>query len=534
MVAQPKEKDVAAQNGRRPVKPPTGGYRRLKIPWGWVFAAAAVLLIGYNLVEAKIHAVQPLPEGLIQANGRIEGDHVIISSKFPGRLGLLAAREGSTVTKGELLMRIDDPQLTAKRDQAAATLASAIASADSAGTNVDLVRATGSGAILQAQGLVAQAESAIGSAHSDLDRAKANVDSARAAESVASLGVSVAESQLAAAKANRARAIAGQNGAKSGLAAARASLAAARANAEAARAASEQADREATRYTNLQHEGAVSLEIAERARTAAAQAKAAFDASEHEVEAAQSGVDARITDLDAANQAVTVAGEALKQASDQVAAARHQALAAKAAVKQSVAQRAGYEHGVAESEARKTQAQGQLDQALTANTQVRMTEKNQTSAEAKIKEARAALAEIESMMDEMSVKAPTAGTVITRFQDQGELVSAGSPILELVDLDRLYLKVYVPENMIGKVRLGLPARIYTDAFPNEPFAAKVGYISAEAEFTPKDIQTSAERVSLVYAVRLYLESNPGHRLTPGLPADAIIQWKPETPWQRPR
>ncbi len=534
MVTQPKEKDVAAQDGRRPVKPPAGGYRRLKIPWGWIAAAAAVLLIGYNLVEAKLHAVQPLPVGLIQANGRIEGDHVIISSKFSGRLGLLAVREGSTAAKGELLMRIDDPQLGAKRDQASATLASAVASADSLGTNVDLVRATGSGAILQAQGLVAQAESAIGSARSDLDRAKASVDSARAAESVANLGVSVAESQLAAAHANRSRALAGLNGARSGLAAARASLAAARANADSARAAAEQADREAARYTNLQREGAVSVEIAERARTAAVQAKAALDAAGHQVEAAQSGVDARVTDLDAASQAVAVAEESLKQAAAQVASSRQQALAAKAAVKQSIAQRAGYVHGVAESEARKTQAQGQLDQAMTAGTQVRMTEKNRASAEAKIKEARAALAEIESMLDEMAVKSPTAGTVITRFQDQGELVSAGSPILELVDLDRLYLKVYVPENMIGKVRLGLPARIYTDAYPNEPFAAKVGYIASEAEFTPKDIQTAAERVSLVYAVRLYLESNPGHRLTPGLPADAIIQWKPETPWQRPR
>jgi len=96
------------------------------------------------------------------------------------------------------------------------------------------------------------------------------------------------------------------------------------------------------------------------------------------------------------------------------------------------------------------------------------------------------------------------------------------------------LKVYVPEFQIGKVRLGLPARIHTDAFPAKPFEATVRYISSRAEFTPKEVQTSDERVKLVYAVKLYLEENPDHSLTPGLPADAIIRWKEGVPWENPR
>jgi HlyD family secretion protein len=94
--------------------------------------------------------------------------------------------------------------------------------------------------------------------------------------------------------------------------------------------------------------------------------------------------------------------------------------------------------------------------------------------------------------------------------------------------------VFVPETEIGRVRLGLPARIYTDAFPERPFPATVRYIASRAEFTPKEIQTPDERVKLVYAVKLYLDENPDHRLTPGLPADAVIRWKDDTPWQRPR
>ncbi len=113
-------------------------------------------------------------------------------------------------------------------------------------------------------------------------------------------------------------------------------------------------------------------------------------------------------------------------------------------------------------------------------------------------------------------------------------MSAGSPLLDLVDMDRLYLKVYVAEHEIGKLRLGLPARIYTDAFPDQPFEAVVRYISSRAEFTPKEVQTPDERVKLVYAVKLYLTENPDHRLTSGMPADAVIRWKEEAPWMKPR
>jgi len=121
-----------------------------------------------------------------------------------------------------------------------------------------------------------------------------------------------------------------------------------------------------------------------------------------------------------------------------------------------------------------------------------------------------------------------------RMVDVGEVVTAGAPLLELVDLDRLYLQVYVPEVQIGRVRLELPARIYTDAFPDQPFQATVRYIASKAEFTPKEVQTPDERVKLIYAVRLYLTDNSDHRLTPGLPADAIIRWKDGVAWAKPR
>jgi HlyD family secretion protein len=149
-------------------------------------------------------------------------------------------------------------------------------------------------------------------------------------------------------------------------------------------------------------------------------------------------------------------------------------------------------------------------------------------------QANAALSEAQSVLDDLTIRAPAPGIVMTRLKDVGEIVAAGSPLFDLVDMDRLYLKAYVAEVLIGKLHLGLVAQIHTDAFPNESFPATVRYLSSRAEFTPKEVQTPDERVKLVYAVKLYLDNNRDRRLSPGLPADAVIRWKEGTPWAKPR
>ncbi|WP_036666376.1 HlyD family secretion protein [Paludibacterium yongneupense] len=155
-------------------------------------------------------------------------------------------------------------------------------------------------------------------------------------------------------------------------------------------------------------------------------------------------------------------------------------------------------------------------------------------AEAQIRQAAAGSDEVGSQLKEMTLLAPAAGMVTTRLHEPGDVLAAGGAVLDIVDLNRLYLKVYVPEDQIGKVRLGLPARIYTDAWPGLAFAARVSTIAGRAEFTPKEVQTPDERVKLVYAVKLAVAENPGWRLTPGVPADAVIRWNDTVAWQRPR
>lgn len=165
---------------------------------------------------------------------------------------------------------------------------------------------------------------------------------------------------------------------------------------------------------------------------------------------------------------------------------------------------------------------------------IRVKEADLLTLQGQLMQAKASLSEAQSLLADRSLRAPAAGVVTARMREPGEVVAAGAPVLELLDLDHLYLKVYVPEAQIGKLRLGLPAKVYTDAFPDQPYDATVRHIAARAEFTPKEVQTPDERVKLVYAVKLQLNANPDHRLAPGLPADAVIRWKEGVAWARPR
>ncbi|NMG49253.1 HlyD family efflux transporter periplasmic adaptor subunit [Azoarcus communis] len=336
----------------------------------------------------------PLPDGLIQVNGRIEGDHYAVAGKMPGKVADLPAREGDSTQKGKVLARLDDAQVRARLDQARQAASA-----------------------MEAQWRAAQTALAV--ARKDLP-----------------LAIQTAEANLAHARAQFA----------------------------SARSSAEQAARDAERFRRLAEAGTV-------------------DRHRYEQMALATEV--------AANQARS-AEEAVR-----------------------VAER-------------------QLAQARLGDERLRAREDEVKALAAQLDQARAALNEADSVLADLAIVAPADGIITQRLVNVGEVVAAGAPLFDIVDLDRLYLKAYVPEKDIGKVRLGLPAQVYTDAFPERPFPATVRYIASRAEFTPKEVQTPDERVKLVYAVKLYLDANPEHRLTPGLPADAIIRWREDSPWAKPR
>lgn len=180
-----------------------------------------------------------------------------------------------------------------------------------------------------------------------------------------------------------------------------------------------------------------------------------------------------------------------------------------------------------------SQAEKQLADARLGGDRIKAKTDEIKAVSAQADQARATLAEIRSILSDLSIKAPSDGIIMTKISNPGEVVAPGSPLFTLVDLDGLFLKVFVPEKAIGKLKLGLKARIFLDSMPEKPFDGTVRYISSKAEFTPKEVQTPDERVKLVYAVKIYLDKNPGHAVTPGIPADAIIKWQEGAEWAAP-
>ena len=120
-----------------------------------------------------------------------------------------------------------------------------------------------------------------------------------------------------------------------------------------------------------------------------------------------------------------------------------------------------------------------------------------------------------------TLRAPFAGVITVRQAELGEVVVPGTPVVTLADLDHIWLRAYVAETDLGRIRWGQEATITTDTYPGKQYRGRVSFISSTAEFTPKSVQTYKERVTLVYRIKIDID-NPNHELKPGMPADAHV------------
>jgi len=123
------------------------------------------------------------------------------------------------------------------------------------------------------------------------------------------------------------------------------------------------------------------------------------------------------------------------------------------------------------------------------------------------------------------LRAPFSGVIEVRQAELGEIMVPGTPVVTLADLDHVWLRAYINETDIGKVRYGQTATVTTDTYPGKKYTGRVSFISSNAEFTPKSVETHAERVTLVYRIRIDID-NPSHELVPGMPADATLRALP--------
>ncbi|MGD8905202.1 MAG: efflux RND transporter periplasmic adaptor subunit [Anaerolineae bacterium] len=176
---------------------------------------------------------------------------------------------------------------------------------------------------------------------------------------------------------------------------------------------------------------------------------------------------------------------------------------------------------VAEAQYEVAAAAVELAQAQVEGLRIGATPEQIAAAEAQVAVARSALSAVEAQLDKLALRAPISGLVLERPVHVGEVALPGAPLLTLADLDALTLTIYVREDQLGQVQLGQAASVTVDAYPDRVFSGAVDFISSQAEFTPKNVQTQEERANMVFAVKIRLP-NPDHALKPGMPADALL------------
>jgi len=140
---------------------------------------------------------------------------------------------------------------------------------------------------------------------------------------------------------------------------------------------------------------------------------------------------------------------------------------------------------------------------------------------AAIAQSRANIAVIDSQLADTVAVSPVDGVVLVKSADVGEVLAPGTTVVTVGDIDHPWLRGYVDEKDLGRVKLGAKAQITTDSYPKKAYWGRVSFIASEAEFTPKQIQTQQERVKLVYRIKIDVD-NPQHELKSNMPADAEI------------
>lgn len=160
-------------------------------------------------------------------------------------------------------------------------------------------------------------------------------------------------------------------------------------------------------------------------------------------------------------------------------------------------------------------------QAAAVEGQILQARADIAAAQADAERARAQLEEAQADRRDLHVVAPFTGTVATRTAEPGEVITAGTPVVTLVNLAEVYLRAFVPEGQIGRVRVGQPARVYLDSAPATPIEARVSRVDPEAAFTPENTYFREDRVKQVVGVKLQLRGAVGFA-KPGMPADGEI------------
>ena len=240
------------------------------------------------------------------------------------------------------------------------------------------------------------------------------------------------------------------------------------------------------------------------------------------VEAAQSELDRAKRDWDRA-QTLYKNDDISTEQYDQY---RNRWQSADAAIKQAQQRDALVQAGprvevVQAAEGQVQKARGALKMAEANTLEIKRREQELVTRRDAIESAKATLAQIDAQLADTIAYSPVDGVVLVKSADVGEVLNVGTTVVTIGDIDHPWLRGYVNETALGKVKIGSKARVTTDSYPGKVYDGRVSFISSEAEFTPKQIQTQEERVKLVYRIKIDLD-NSRRELKSNMPADAEI------------
>jgi len=398
------------------------------------------------------------------ASGFIQAHEIIVSTEVAGRVRMIRADVGDEVSAGQMLAQLDTALMEAQIKQAEAELRVAEAA-------VTRVKAGASLAEIEiAEAAVAKAEEQVASAEGGVTLAQANV--------------MVAQAVLQAAHADLSKL-------RSGASAQDLALVESRLGSAQSHLRSAQSARDS--IGGAVERGEMPRGSYDAANAAVAQAQIMIRMAQLQIEELQAGT--RPEDVQAGQAAVMAAQAGAEAAEAEVVRAERLLEAAQAS---------------------RDRAWAQLDLVAFGATKEQI-----AIAQAQVSSAQAARRTLVIKRDKMTLRAPREGLVMERTVNAGEMVVPGSTLFRLVDLERLKLTVYVSESDIGRVQMGQLAHISVDSFPERVFSGRVVHISPRAEFTPSNVQTTDERVTQVFAVKIGMH-NPDHALKPGMPAEATF------------
>ncbi|MBI4672803.1 MAG: efflux RND transporter periplasmic adaptor subunit [Chloroflexi bacterium] len=436
-------------------------------------------------------------------SGYIEADEYKVTSELSGRIGNILVDEGARVKIGQVLVELDHALLDAQIAQAQAAVKTAQAQ------RALIEKSARSSDVAAAQAALKAAQEAY----------------AQVAAGAKASDLAAAQAALKAAQENYDKLLAGPKA--SDLAAAQAALKAA-----------QEAYAQVRKGPSVEDLAPLKAQV-DNAKAALDQAQAAYD---------------KIGGASNPNIALTPQARALEQATNNYTAAlaaynnalshptAAELAAAKAQVDNAQAALARLTPDEAQLAAAKAQvdnaqatlnrlvpdaaqlaaAQAQVDNAQAVLNRLTPTEETLAVAQAQVQQAQAALEVLNVHLAKTKIVAPSDGIISRRAANPGELATPGTALLTLSHLDPVELTVYVPETRLGAIQLGSKIPVQVDSFPDRAFEGTVIYISDQAEFTPRNVQTREERVNTVFAVKLQIP-NSALELKPGMPADATLQ-----------